>query len=141
MNVQTASVQLKRGAAAALVGILLGASAAQATNAPTVPSRVTITETVFVFRTFHYGRAVSVLLKTNTILEVSAQVTRAGQILGKTTQVVPSGASHDVVVSIPRSVAAGPATLVLKLTDQLNRSRTLTQTVRLPTPKAVPYRR
>ena len=124
--------------AGALVAVLLGGGAAGAI-AQTVPTHIRVTESVYVFRTYNYGRAVSVFLKTNAILQVNAEVLRSGTVLGQKTEVVPAGASHDVVVGIPRSVAAGPAKLSVKLTDEQKRSQTFTQTVDLPTPKRVPY--
>lgn len=121
----------RRGAAGAVLAFVLAAAPAVASG-PTVPKHVSVTYTVNVFRTENRGRAVSVLLGTNTILQVGAQVLRGGTVLAKTTKVVPAG-SHDVVIAIPAGVASGPATLALKFTDELRRTKSFSVGIRIPT--------
>src|SRR5487761_1394309 len=96
----------------AAVAVLIGASAATGTTGPTVPKHVTVVESVYVFNTFGDGRSVTALLKTNTILSVRGEILRSHKILASAKMVLPAG-SHDLVIDIPGSVAAGPATLVL----------------------------
>ena len=118
-------------AAGAALALVFGAGGAAASS-PSVPQHVKVTYTVNVFRTENRGRDVSALLNANAILQVNAQVLRAGTVLAKTTKVVAAG-SHDVVVMIPASVAAGRATLVLKFTDELRRTQSFSVGIRIPT--------
>jgi protocatechuate 3,4-dioxygenase beta subunit len=108
--------------------ITLDSSSTSTPLSTTVESKL---KAVSVVRTAHGGRSVVASLETDGTVSVNAEIVRGTDHLGTARGRLHAG-THKLKVHVARGAAAGPATLVLKITDASRHTKTIRRHIHIP---------